>query len=255
MTTFLPPHLHTLSQSLEAESPHPTSGHQTRTDVTSQVSPWLSTLAYFLARRLVFRWQFKRMTVVHQDRLPQDGPVILAPMHRSRWDALVVPYAAGRTVTGRDVHFMVSANEMTGVQGWFIRRLGGFPIDTARPGRSSIRHGIDLLSQGKMMVVFPEGNIYRTQQLNPLKSGIAHMALQAAQRCQQEVKIVPMGIAYDRPYPGPGSSVVVTIGHPLSTQDYHQLPSKKADQALTEALTMALNTLHPEALLASAQGE
>ena len=220
-------------------------------EVSSQILPWLARLAYLLMGRVVLPWHFRQISIKGQEHLPKSGPVILAPMHRSRWDAIIVPYAAGRRVTGRDVHFMVSLNEIKGLQGWFIRRLGGFPVNSDQPGRmrslaSSIRHSVDLLCQRKMMVVFPEGNIFRSGDLQPLKTGIAHIALQAAQTQDLgEVKIVPMGLAYDQTYPCQGSSVAVQIAPPLSTQSYAHLSHKQAVKAITEDLTQALLALDP----------
>jgi len=220
-------------------------------EVSSQVLPWLARLAYLLMGRIVVPLHFRRISITGQEHLPKSGAVILAPMHRSRWDAIIVPYAAGRRVTGRDVHFMVSINEIKGLQGWFIRRLGGFPVNSDQPGRlrslaSSIRHSVDLLCQRKMMVVFPEGNIFRSGELQPLKTGIAHMALQAAQSEHLgEVQIVPMALAYDDAYPHWGSSVAIQIAPPLCTQSYGHLSNKKAVKAITEDLTRSLLSLTP----------
>ena len=96
-----------------------------------------------------------------------------------------------------------------------------------------------------MMVVFPEGDIYRTGKLNPLKTGIAHMAIQAAQTNTLEVKIVPIGIAYDQCFPTWGSSVAVHIGEAISTTSYAHLSSKQAVQDITTDLTRSLLELDP----------
>src|SRR3712207_5600521 len=98
------------------------------TAIDSRISPWLTPLAYRLGCWVVLPLYF-RTKVIGQEHIPQDGPVILAPTHRSRWDALIVPYATGRFASGRDVHFMVTVDEVKGLQGWLIRRLGGFPVN------------------------------------------------------------------------------------------------------------------------------
>jgi len=213
--------------------------------VSSKILPWLARLAYAVVGRGLLPLHFKKITITGQEHLPRSGAVILAPMHRSRWDAVVVPYAAGRFATGRDVYFMVSSNEIKGLQGWFIRRLGGFPVEADKTARlralaASIRHSVSLLREEKMMVVFPEGDIYRTGQLNPLKTGIAHMALQAAQSYGLEVKIVPIGVAYNQTFPTWGSSLRIQIGEALSTNNYTHLSSKQGVQAITNDLTRSL---------------
>jgi len=105
--------------------------------VNSRINPCLIRFCYFLGNYLVLPAFFSKITVTGQENIPLTGGVILAPTHRSRWDALILPYAVGRLVTRRDLRFMVSANEMKGVQGWFIRRLGGFPVNTDHPGMGS----------------------------------------------------------------------------------------------------------------------
>ena len=141
--------------------------------VTSRVCHWLTSVIYPLGRRIVIPFYFRQLKVTGQENIPKTGSVILAPTHRSRWDALLIPYAAGKPVTGRDLRFMVSEDEVKGIQGWFIRRMGGFPVNTRHPGIGSIRHSVELLRNGEALVMFPEGNIFRETHVQPLKFGEA----------------------------------------------------------------------------------
>ncbi|WP_242041769.1 1-acyl-sn-glycerol-3-phosphate acyltransferase [Alkalinema sp. FACHB-956] len=217
--------------------------------VSSRLSPWLAPIVYPLGHRIVLPAYFSHIKVVGQEHLPTTGPVILAPTHRSRWDAILVPFAAGKHVTGRHLRFMVTADEVTGVQGWFIRRLGGFPIDTKRPGISSLRHGIDLLEAGEMLVIFPEGNIFRDPYINPLKPGLARLALQAETlKPGSQIQIVPMHLQYSDPQVPCRTAVRIEIGPPLSVSQYMTGHSKQDARSLTADLTQALQTLNDRAL-------
>lgn len=213
-----------------------------------KISPWLSWILYRLGSSVVLPNYFDRLDVTGQENVPRSGPVILAPTHRSRWDALIVPYAAGRLTTGRHLHYMVSANEMTGLQGWLIRYMGGYPVDPKHPGLSSLRLSVELLSQGKMVVIFPEGDIFRGQPVQPLKPGIARMALQAQIRRQEHqqssVKIVPISIHYSQPYPRWRCDVSVKIGSPLNVANYSDGSARKNAPRLTQDLEAALRELH-----------
>lgn len=212
--------------------------------VTSPISPWLISLVYPLARYAVMPLHFDKLEVKGQENIPRTGPVILAPTHRSRWDAIVVPYTTGRLVTGRDLRFMVSANEMRGLQGWFIRRLGGFPVDTEQPGIGSFRRGVEILRGGEMMVVFPEGGIFRDHCIHPLKRGLARMALHAElEQPGLGVKVVPIHLHYSQPYPSWGSDIRVNIGSPLEVAKYDIRTPKRSAQQLTADLEAALNNL------------
>jgi 1-acyl-sn-glycerol-3-phosphate acyltransferase len=210
----------------------------------SRFSPWLISLVYPLGRYLLLPFYFGRIEVKGRENLPLSGPVVLAPTHRSRWDAFIVPYAAGHHMTGRHLRFMVSADEVTGIQGWFIRRLGGFPINTNHPAIASLRHGVDLLQQGEVLVIFPEGNIFRENYIQRLKPGLARLALQAeASQPQLGIKIVPISLEYSKPFVPWRTSIKVRIGKPLSVANYDLAAHKQSAKSLTADLQQALEEL------------
>jgi 1-acyl-sn-glycerol-3-phosphate acyltransferase len=212
--------------------------------IASHVAPWLTPVLYPLARYIVLPFYFGQIEVIGREHLLTDSPVILAPTHRARWDALMVPYAAGRDVTGRDLRFMVSANEVAGLQGWFIRRMGGFPVDTEQPGIGSFRHGVELLLNKEIIVIFPEGNIFRDNQVHPLKRGLARIALQAeSSQPGLGVKIVPISIRYSQSVPSWGCNVNIVIGAPLEVADYDTKFVKRSAKQLTADLETSLINL------------
>ena len=220
---------------------------QNQIQITSQVAPLLTKLAYFLADKFIFPWFFGKIKITGKENVPQDGAVIIAPTHRSRWDALMVPYATGRMTSGRDPHFMVSANEIKGVQGWLIRRGGGFPVDPKRPGIDSLRHSIDLLSQEHMVVIFPEGNIFRTDEVKPLKRGIAKIALEVeSQNPQVAIKILPVSIKYSKAVPTHGSNVSIHIGTCLDVSNYQGYSERENSFRLTDDLHQSLQEIHTQ---------
>jgi 1-acyl-sn-glycerol-3-phosphate acyltransferase len=210
----------------------------------SRFSPWLLSLAYPVGRYGVMPLYFQQIEVSGQEHLPTAGPVILAPTHRSRWDAFMAPYIAGHDVTGRHLRFMVSADEVVGLQGWFIRRMGGFPINTKRPAVASLRHGVDLLQHGEALVIFPEGNIFRDPQVQPLKPGLARLALQAeSSHPGLGVQVVPIYTGYSDPAVPWRCSAKVQIGAPLAVANYIGGSPKQKAQRLTADLRDALEKL------------
>lgn len=217
----------------------------TSTNTNSKVSPWVASLAYPIGRYIVLPAYFGQISVIGRENIPQDGPLIIAPTHRSRWDPFMLGYGAGRDITGRDLHFMVSANEMLGIQGWFIRRMGGFPVDTEHPGISSIRHGVELLQNQQVLVMFPEGNIFRENYIQPLKPGFARIALQAeASKSNLGIKVLPIAIKYSQEVPHRGCNIGINIGSPLKVADYRGGNVKLSAQRLTEDLQASLTTLY-----------
>jgi 1-acyl-sn-glycerol-3-phosphate acyltransferase len=225
---------------------HPSSSKKAAQDpeVKSQISPWLARLVYPIGRCFVIPSFFGKVEVSGQENVPRQGPVIIAPTHRSRWDAILVPYATGRLVTGRDLHYMVTSDEIKGLQGWFIKRLGGFPVNPRHPRIGSFRHSIELLSQGEMLAIFPEGDIIREVPVQPLKPGLARIALQAQAQVNQEIKIVPVSLCYSEIYPSWGCDVHIRIGTPLVVDHYLQESIRKGAKKLTQTLETALKELH-----------
>jgi 1-acyl-sn-glycerol-3-phosphate acyltransferase len=187
----------------------------------SRCSPVLTPLAYWLGKQLVIPAYFGPITITGQEHLPARGPVILAPTHRARWDSILLPLATGRSVTGRDLRFMVTADEVRGVQGWFIRRLGGFAVNVRQPTIASLRHGIDLLLAGEMLVIYPEGGIQREDRVHGLKPGLARLAVQAeAAQTGLGIQVVPVDIHYGETYPRWRCPAQVHIGPPLAVATY-----------------------------------
>jgi 1-acyl-sn-glycerol-3-phosphate acyltransferase len=219
----------------------PTISHH---QVKSRISPWLIRLMYPLGAWIILPLYFGRLTVTGQEHIPKTGPVIIAPTHRSRWDALMIPYALGRMVSGRDLRFMVTSSEMEGIQGWFIRRLGGFPIDVQRPGSSSLIHSIEVLKQGEMLVIFPEGGIFRDTEVHPLKRGVARIALEVeSQQPGCGVKILPVTIKYSQSLPSWGTDVTINIDSPLDVASYDTQTMKRSSEKLTHDLESRLKEI------------
>lgn len=227
------------------------------TPTLSRCSPWLTPLAYFLGVKIVIPGYFRQVIVQGQENLPRHGPVILCPTHRARWDSIVIPYTAGRSVTGRDLHFMVTADEVKGLQGWLIRRLGGFAVNVRSPSISSLRHGIELLQQEKMLVIYPEGGIFRDNKVHRFKPGLARIALQAeAQTHQLGVKIIPVSLRYEDPYPHWRNRVAIAFGQPLEVSTY--LPTQQnrplnAEELKTAARQMTADLTNCMVQLSNAQ--
>ncbi len=208
-------------------------------------SPWLVNLAYPLGSFVILPSYFGKIEVDGQENIPQTGPVIIASTHRSRWDALVVPSVVGKCVSGRVPWFMVTADEMTGLQGWIISRLGCFPVNTSHPGADSIVKSISLLSKGEMLIIFPEGDIYRVADVHPLKRGVARIALDVEQNNPGiGMKILPVSVRYSQDYPQWRTKVKVKIGTPLIAAQYQQESSRKATEQLTETLEKDLKELN-----------
>lgn len=190
----------------------------------------------FPFHRLFLGFYFRAILIEGIEHLPLEGPMILAPKHFSRWDPLLVGL-----LSVEPLRFMTNANQFEGVQGWMIERLGAFPVDLAKPGISSLRCTIDLLKEGRKVVMFPEGGIVRNQVLRSLKPGLARLVLQAESlaKFSESVPVVPIALRYE-----PGAffraKVYIQIQPPLYSRQFEGERDRERADRFTEALERSL---------------
>ena len=201
------------------------------------VERWLAAVLFPV--HAVFMRCYFNIEVSGAHNIPSSGPFILAPTHRSRWDAFMLYCAVAR----RLLYFMVSHDEVVGLQGWFMRRMGAFPINTQRPSPSVIRTCKELIALGEALVIFPEGNLfyYGPGEVHPLKPGIAWLALNFQKDLSHEnLVIIPVRLVYGQRRLRLGSRAKILVGEPISVSDYAGLGLKEGMFALTSALQNAL---------------
>src|SRR5687767_4636172 len=117
----------------------------------------------------------------HLERLgPRDGAMI-CPNHSYTGDGSVM-LEAGRRAP-RAFHTMAAWHVFRGhggVDGWLLQRQGVFSVDREGTDRRAIRTAVEILSDGKFLVIFPEGEIYHlNERLTPLREGVALRAVSA----------------------------------------------------------------------------
>jgi 1-acyl-sn-glycerol-3-phosphate acyltransferase len=133
---------------------------------------------------------------------PDDG-VLIAPNHSHDSEPHVM------MAVGRELHrtlFFMAAWQIFkthwGIDGFVMQRMGAFSVDREGCDRRSLRQATELLTTGKSLVVFPEGEVFHLNaRLTPLKEGVAFMALSAQRDLQKEacgrrVWVVPTAIRY-----------------------------------------------------------
>jgi 1-acyl-sn-glycerol-3-phosphate acyltransferase len=120
---------------------------------------------YFLVRlvliplmRLVFG-----LTATGTEHIPKTGPVVIAPNHKSFWDAFFIA-----AVVRRRLHFMGKAELFRGWRGRLFIALGGFPVLRGASDAEAIETSRAVLERGDVLALFPEG----TRVADPDKLGI-----------------------------------------------------------------------------------
>ena len=185
-----------------------------------KIQSYLAVLAMWLTQDIVLRFFFSKKIIEGKEFLNLvDGPLIIAPTHRSRWDGLILTFAIGRRVTNRDCRFMVTTPEMNGLQGWFLKRLGCFSINQESPSLFSLRYAVELIYSKNQLVIFPEGKITRSGKKVKLKQCLFRLA-KLARKKGEPIKIVPIGIAYSNVKPKFRDRFAICIEQPFNLDGF-----------------------------------
>ena len=113
--------------------------------------------------KLYFRWR-----VYNPERVPSEGPVILASNHASFLDPPLV--GAGLK---RGINYLARENLFRfPVMGWVLRNWQVVPVDREGGGARGLKAILDRLLDGGAIILFPEGTRTRDGKLQPARSGI-----------------------------------------------------------------------------------
>jgi len=78
-----------------------------------------------------------------------------------------------------------------------VRKQNGLPVDRSR-NTQAFEEIFKLLEQNGALLIFPEGKSHNEAGLEPLKTGLARVALQARdQRAIRGLKILPLGLVFE----------------------------------------------------------
>ena len=116
--------------------------------------------------------------------IPATGPVLMVANHQSMLDPWLVGNASTRWLVYLARHNLFK-NRLFGAA---IRSYGAVPIDRGF-GKEGLQTVLNLLGQGRAIVIFPEGERTHDGTLQPLKPGISLLIKKA--NCQ----IIPVGIS------------------------------------------------------------
>ncbi|EIE98613.1 lysophospholipid acyltransferase family protein [Saccharomonospora glauca] len=112
--------------------------------------PWLHDLGRLIAR-LLYRPAY-RLRVRGMERVPRTGPVVLVANHST----MLEPQLIFGMLPRRSV-FLVKKEMFTGAVGWGLRRIGQVPVRRGSPDRTALLTVTDVLRDGGLVGVFPEG--------------------------------------------------------------------------------------------------
>lgn len=190
-----------------------------------------------------------RLEIRGADNVPASGPFVLAPVHRSNLDFILVA-----TVRRGRMRYMGKASIWKFAPlGAFVSMLGAFPVHRGTADRESLRTCMRVIENGESLVMFPEGTRKSGPTVDPLFDGPAYVAARAG------VPLVPVGIGgSDRAMPKGAKyirprKIVLVVGQPIvpPVGEGTGRVQRKLVRQLTEQLHADLQRLYDEARTAT----
>jgi 1-acyl-sn-glycerol-3-phosphate acyltransferase len=176
---------------------------------------------------IALHWFYSSIEIMGRERIPADGPVILAASHHNALvDALIAGWIAPRRVT-----LTAKATLMENLLlRWLFPLVGIVPLRRAKDenaknagaapdvqrNASAFVYILDVLERGGMVLIFPEGISHSNPELAPLKTGASRIALEARdKRGIRNLRIVPLGLSFEDKG-NPGTAVLAEVGEPIA---------------------------------------
>jgi 1-acyl-sn-glycerol-3-phosphate acyltransferase len=204
---------------------------------------WVLKAVLYPILRVVFRpW------AEGTDNVPREGPAIIASNHLSFSDHFFGPLLLPRQVfylgkaeyfTGRGLKGMISKA--------FFRGVGTIPLDRSGSDAAdpALRTGLRVLSEGKLLGIYPEGTRTPDGRLYRGKTGVARLALES------RAPVIPCAMMNTFEMQPPGTIIPklrfrpgVRYGEPLEFSRYYGMESDYLVlRAVTDEIMYALMKL------------
>lgn len=121
------------------------------------------------------------------ENIPQDRSVVMASNHRSYADPVILTMPMKRKVT-----YMAKEELFKNkLFGWFITKLGAFPVKRGAGDMQVIDDAVSILESGKNLVIFPEGTRSKDGKVGKGKTGVALIAAKSGS------DVLPCGIIFE----------------------------------------------------------
>jgi 1-acyl-sn-glycerol-3-phosphate acyltransferase len=172
---------------------------------------------------IVLRWFYRDIRIVGGDRIPSQGPLLIAVNHQNALvDSLIVGWVVPRSVA-MTAKATLSRNPFIALIFKLLHvvplRRSRDELRTSSPDFARNNHAfeeiITVLSRNGAVLIFPEGKSHNEPRLEPLKSGISRLALQARREAKlSRLKILPIGLIFEDKGT-PGSLVGARVGEAI----------------------------------------
>ena len=149
-----------------------------------------------------------RLEYIGTENLPEGGGYIIAANHITALDPVIIAIN-----TKTPLHFMAKC-ELFKIRiiGWLMSQMNAFPVDRSKFDEDAINHAIDIVNNGGVLGIFPEGT--RSPDFRPHKGkgGVCYIA----KVCKCDV--VPVSI-YTSDEAKSGTKLTIRYGKPIKHEE------------------------------------
>ena len=189
---------------------------------------------------LLFFKAYLNLKVIGRENIPKKGAFIFASNHSSYLDPIILGVSVYRSL-----NYMAQEDLFTRpFLGWALRKVQSFPVRREESDFRAVRQALNKLSEGKPLVIFPEGTRSKDGSLKRAKPGIGFIASKA------KVPVVPAYIkgAFDALPRGVSTlrcrPVTIIIGKPISSDNANSgTVDKDAYQKISDAIMHRITEL------------
>ncbi len=191
-------------------------------------------MLYYLAKYVLlgpFIWLFLRPRILGKENLRFKGPAIVVCNHSALSDPVILAATVPETI-----HFMAK-KELFGnplARFFFEKLLFAFPVNRGKSDIASIRHAIEVLKEGKVFGLFPEGTRCVTGEMDILEKGASFFALKTG------AKIIPM---YLRPGTLRRFRIHMSVGEAIDPEIASKLHPGRPVDVLTQVIADRMQQL------------
>jgi 1-acyl-sn-glycerol-3-phosphate acyltransferase len=208
-----------------------------------------SSLVLYRVIRALLRWlvnPYVRMRAENTEVLDLPGATILAPVHRSHLDSVLIATHSSRRIRALGKQSLFTTPGVS----YLCAALGAIPVKRGQADKDAMKAALDLLNVGETMIVFPEGGRQSGNSVGDLFDGAAWLAARSGAR------VIPIGIAGTEDVLPQGShrptrsTVAISVGDPMSAPQAEGAHRVTRDQlqAFTEQLRINLQKAQDRAV-------
>ncbi|MEI8126202.1 MAG: lysophospholipid acyltransferase family protein [Actinomycetota bacterium] len=185
-----------------------------------------------------------RPRVIGREKIPETGPILLAPIHRSNIDFAFILFLTKRKTffMGKDSLFRIP------ILGSLCTAMGAFPVKRGTADRESLETAQRILEAGEGLVLFPEGTRKEGMAVETLQNGAMFLASRTGALVipvgiGNTQRAMPKGAIFPRPV-----RVTIVIGDPIAVPMVDGRASRAAIAESTEHLRASLESVYRQSM-------